>query len=216
MRSPILRVFLAFVPPSLVCVLMSAARQVKKRPATSACPPPKKRPASSSLHSEPQPQLETTTTPFSLTTIIGQLLGKAGLAKTSATNQFFLASGCSGAGTPTFVARALLGKRQVVELYGCERSASKAHFFINHCRPGCCFSEMKDMEAGEGACLVHNGALCKVPMQRPDSLWIGFSCKANSTQNPARFTSDNVKASGPWFAQARARSWVPGPGQGWT
>lgn len=134
-------------------------------------------------------------TKFSLQDFIRETMQRSMVAVTRQDRPFLMASGCSGAGTPTFVAHALLGKKNVRELFGIEKATSKAHFFMTHAQPQHCFVDIRDVAASmSGPCYTHGGKVCDVMPERPDSLWVGFSCKGNSTQNPSRFATDNIKA----------------------
>lgn len=132
---------------------------------------------------------------FSLRDFIIEAMRRSAVAVVRLDKPFLIATGCSGAGTPSLVAHALLGKKNVRELFGVEKSTSKAHFFIAHARPEHCFVDIRDVAANmSGPCYSHGGKVCDIKPQRPDSLWVGFSCKGNSTQNPSRFATDNIKA----------------------
>jgi site-specific DNA-cytosine methylase len=178
------------------------AKNTMKRPAASSSPVKKlivkNDPSSSSDKTKNEPTRKFTHKKFCLNSFLNRATSFLNLAARPSTRAMLLATGCSGSGAPTFVARALLqNKVEVNEIWAAESSSPKAHFLITHCHPKHVFRDVSSVaEDARGPCFVHGGAACDVPSERPDLLWGGFVCKGNSMQNAGRFRQDNIVPEG--------------------
>ena len=176
------------------------AKSAVKRPAasSSSVKKVKKTPSSTPDTTKNVPTRMFTHKKFCLTSFLDRATSFLNVAVRPSTRAMLLATGCSGSGAPTFVARALLqDKVEVNEIWAAENSSSKAHFLITHCHPKHVFRDVSSVAQDlRGPCFVHGGAACDVPTERPDLLWGGFVCKGNSVQNASRFKQDNIVPEG--------------------
>jgi site-specific DNA-cytosine methylase len=178
------------------------AKSAVKKPAASSSSVKKvmvkNAPSSRSSNTKIDPTRMFTHNKFCLNSFLSRATSFLNVAARPSTRAMLLATGCSGSGAPTFVARALLQSNvEVNEIWAAESSSSKAHFLITHCHPKHVFRDVSSVAQDvRGPCFVHGGAACDVPRERPDLLWGGFVCKGNSVQNPARFQQDNIVPEG--------------------
>jgi len=172
------------------------AKSAVKRPAasSSSVKKVKKTPSSTPDTTKNVPTRMFTHKKFCLTSFLDRATSFLNVAVRPSTRAMLLATGCSGSGAPTFVARALLqDKVEVNEIWAAENSSSKAHFLITHCHPKHVFRDVSSVAQDlRGPCFVHGGAACDVPTERPDLLWGGFVCKGNSVQNASRYKQYNI------------------------
>ena len=101
---------------------------------------------------------------FHLATWLSDLMRKAGYGKTLHQGTLVLATGCSGLGTPTIVARAILGHDRVLEIMAAEKCPSAAMFLMRACKPEHIFIDMRDLDESRIApCFSHCGKACNIP-----------------------------------------------------
>jgi len=135
---------------------------------------------------------------FNLATWLSDLMRKAGYGKTLHQGTLVLATGCSGLGTPTIVARAILGHDRVLEIMAAEKCPSAAMFLMRACKPEHIFIDMRDLDESRIApCFSHCGKACNIPCVVELDMYVcGFVCKDNSPQNPKRFKEDPIRMQG--------------------
>jgi len=137
-----------------------------------------------------------TSSKYSVAKFVAALLEILGVAPVKS-ETLILSTGCSGAGTPTYAARAVLGKKNVTEIWAAECDQSAAHFLVVNCKPAHVFTSMEGVKPlAFCPCYMHAGRMCQVPQTRPDVYVCGFSCKPHSTRHPQRWKRDNIKPPG--------------------
>ena len=169
--------------------------------------PPQKRPAAAvddgsaptkkKASSKATPLQPITMAVFCLATFVEQLLKSLGVVRNTAAGPLTMATACSGSGAPSLVLGSILGESGLKEVFACDSDVAAAHVLLQNCRVEHVYADAKD-SARPGSltafCVKHCRG-CKVP-QVPLKLFVaGFSCQANSVQNPSRFQTDPTTAN---------------------
>ena len=159
---------------------LAAKKTVQKKPAAKPSLPRKTpvRTAAGTL---------TNKNPFNLSEFCQDVMAQANVSLVPC-RKLKLITGCSGSGGPTLVLRAILGDNAVDEEMSCEKDEAASYALFRNVRPKHVFNYMSQCLRDKAPCKVHQQQ-CKVPLQ-PDLFVVGFTCKANSRQNPRRFSQD--------------------------